>query len=231
MRAGASAAGREDLAQRVIHAAREMDVVLEEEQARLLLAYAENLRKWNRVYNLTALRDPEQILVQHLFDSLSVVGPMRKAVEAAGADVPTIVDVGSGAGLPGVVIAIANPRWNVHCLDAVEKKTAFVRQMSAVLELRGLHAVHGRVEALPPFDADVVVSRAFASLADFAILAGGHVGSGGALLAMKGQAPEEGLVAATPTGAWQIERIESLTVPELAARRCLVWMRHHQGTP
>jgi 16S rRNA (guanine527-N7)-methyltransferase len=214
---------------RVITAAQAVGVALEAAQARALLDYAAQLQKWNRVYNLTALRDPEQILIQHVFDSLSVVAPMRAAVTAAQGKAPTVVDVGSGAGLPGVVIAIANPGWNVHCVDAVEKKTAFVRQVSGALKLGGLRAVHGRVESLPPFAADVVVSRAFASLADFAILAGGHVGPGGWLLAMKGRTPEETFAVSTPAGHWRIERVEPLTVPELAAQRCLVWMRHHQG--
>lgn len=231
MMAGVAERDGENSTRRIINAAHEMGVELAESQAQTLLTYADHLRKWNRVYNLTALRDPEQILVQHLFDSLSVVAPMRKAVAAMGREAPSVVDVGSGAGLPGVVIAITNPDWKVYCVDAVEKKMAFVRQMCAVLGLPGLNAIHDRVEALPRFNADVVVSRAFASLADFAILAGEHVGPGGALIAMKGQAPEEGFVIATSTGNWRIERIESLTVPELAARRCLVWMRHHQGTP
>lgn len=231
MMAGGSSIDQESASQRIISAAQEMGVVLQERQAQALLVFADHLRKWNRVYNLTALRDPERILVQHLFDSLSVVAPMRKAVAAMGREAPSVVDVGSGAGLPGIVIAITNPDWKVYCVDAVEKKMAFVRQMCAVLGLPGLNAIHGRVEALPRFNADMVVSRAFASLADFAILASEHVGPGGALVAMKGQAPEEDFVTATSTGNWRIERIEPLAVPELAARRCLVWMRHHQGTP
>src|SRR5690606_15724272 len=100
-------------------------------------------------------------------------------------------DVGSGAGLPGVVLAIMRPEWQVHCVDAVEKKMAFVRQVSGVLRLRNLQAHHQRVESMPPFQANIVVSRAFASLADFATLAGRHVAAEGHLVAMKGRDPEE----------------------------------------
>src|SRR3546814_4658082 len=97
----------------------------------------------------------------------------------------TVVDVGSGAGLPGVVLAIMQPDWSVYCIDAVEKKMAFVRQMSGVLRLPNLQAVHQRVETLAPYQADIVVSRAFASLIDFASLAGRHVAQNGHLLDRK----------------------------------------------
>jgi len=214
--------------QDVADAARAMGVTLAEGQAETLVAYMEHLQRWNRVYNLTALRDPRQILVQHVLDSLSVVAPMRAALTRPGP--ATIVDVGSGGGLPGVVIAATNPDWRVFCVDAVEKKTAFVRQMRGALGLSGLHAVHGRIESLAPFQADIVVSRAFASLADFASLAGGHVAAGGCLLAMKGRTPEEEIRAGGLEDPWTVERIEPLTVPGLDARRCLVWMRAHQGT-
>src|SRR5690606_25525230 len=119
--------------------------------------------------------DPEQMLVQHLIDSLSVVKPISTILDKNTVSEGTIVDVGSGAGLPGVVLAIMHPNWRVHCIDAVEKKMAFVQQVSSVLRLRNLHAHHQRVESMPSLQADIVVSRAFASLADFATLAGGHV--------------------------------------------------------
>ncbi|TAM88858.1 MAG: 16S rRNA (guanine(527)-N(7))-methyltransferase RsmG [Candidimonas sp.] len=223
--------GREGDAETIIAAALGLGVALTKEQSGGLLTYVAELQKWNCTYNLTALRDHHQILVNHLFDCLSVIAPMRAFLATPAHAAPKIVDVGSGAGLPGVVIALANPGWDVYCVDSVEKKTAFVRQIGAVLGLRGLKAIHGRIEALPPFEADLVVSRAFASLPDFAILAGGHVGAGGCLLAMKGKAPEEPLSVPTPAGAWQIDRVQPLTVPGLAAQRCLVWMRHHRGTP
>src|SRR5690606_18650826 len=126
-------------------------------------------------YNLTALRDPEQMLIQHVFDSLAVLPHVIDILYKNTVENALIVDVGSGAGLPGVIMAIMQPGWSVHCIDAVEKKMAFVRQMSGALHLPNLQAVHQRVETIAPYQADVVVSRAFASLSDFASLAGRHV--------------------------------------------------------
>jgi 16S rRNA (guanine527-N7)-methyltransferase len=217
------------LGARLEEAARAMGLGLQSVQKQSLLDYIALLQRWNRTYNLTAVRDPQQMLVQHVFDSLSVVQPLRAELrEHAAADTARVADIGSGAGLPGVVLAIMNPGWQVHCVDAVEKKMAFVRQAAGSLGLSNLHAVHTRVEALAPLDADVVTSRAFASLADFAILAGGHAAAHGCLLAMKGREPLDEIQALQET-AWEVARIEPVTVPELNAQRCLVWMNRRQG--
>jgi 16S rRNA (guanine527-N7)-methyltransferase len=217
--------------ERLDKAARTMGQVLEAAQLQALLDYMAQMQRWNKTYNLTALRDGEQILVQHLFDSVSVLGPMRAALGARAAADALIVDVGSGAGLPGVVLAIACPHWQVHCIDAVEKKTAFVRQMSGALRLPNLHATHARVEKLESMHADIVVSRAFASLADFATLAGKHAADGASLLAMKGHEPQDEKQALIQNTDWRVARVEPLTVPELNAQRCLVWLTRAQGNP
>lgn len=193
-----------------------------------LQTYIEQLQRWTKTYNLTALRDPEQMLVQHIFDSLSVIPHIEKELYKYTANQPKIVDVGSGAGLPGVVLAVCRPHWQVICIDAVEKKMAFVRQMSGALQTPNLAALHQRVETVAPLQANVVVSRAFASLKDFASLAGVHVGLGGSLLAMKGQQPAAEAQELHDSTPWQVDRIEPLNVPELNAQRCLVWM-HRQG--
>jgi len=208
----------------------QLGICLAPERRTLLLEYLAQLQRWNRTYNLTAIRDPSQMLVQHLFDSLSLVGPLERelAAQATGQGA-TILDVGSGGGLPGAVLAIARPGWTVRCVDAVEKKTAFVRQAAAVLGLPNLSAVHGRIESLPPAECHAVVSRAFASLADFASLAGQHARNDGTLVAMKGREPQEEIAALQQQGIWRVERIEPLTVPELDAQRCLVWLRR-KGT-
>ena len=127
--------------------------------------------------------------------------------------------------LVGVVLAILHDQWQVQCVDAVDKKMAFVRQMSGALNLPNLQASHARVEALPPSGCDIVISRAFASLLDFANLAGPHVGEQGALLAMKGKTPQDEIAALHAQGVWHVQRIETLHVPELDAQRCLVWMQ------
>ena len=197
-------------------------------QIDLLLEYLAQMQRWNRTYNLTAIRDPEQMLAQHLFDSLSVVNPLVRKVDSA--DTAKLYDIGSGGGLPGVVLAIMRPAWQVSCVDAVEKKMAFVRQMSGVLSLPNLSAKHARVEDLMPADCDIVISRAFASLNDFASLAGHHVSNDGTLVAMKGKLPEDEIQVLHQQGAWQVENVQPLQVPQLNAQRCLVWMRRSQGT-
>jgi 16S rRNA (guanine527-N7)-methyltransferase len=220
---------RENFRQRLEAAARLLGLDIEVEQREALLNYLDQLQRWNRTYNLTALRDPEQMLVQHVFDSLAIVAPLIEILDKNTVENITLVDVGSGAGLPGVIMAIMQPSWSVHCVDAVEKKMAFVRQVSGALRLPNLQAMHKRVETLAPYDADVVVSRAFASLVDFAGMAGRHVASSGRLLAMKGREPTEEIDALHRQTDWRVSRIQPLSVPELNAQRCLVWMSH-QGT-
>ncbi|MEI2417049.1 16S rRNA (guanine(527)-N(7))-methyltransferase RsmG [Orrella sp. JC864] len=206
-------------------AAQALDVPLAPAQAQQLLDYLAQMQRWNRTYNLTALRDPEQMLVQHVFDSLSVVAPLERELARQGrAAQACVMDVGSGGGLPGVVIAVCKPGWSVCCVDAVEKKTAFVRQMGGALKLPNLSARHSRIEQLDPAACDVVVSRAFASLQDFSRLAGRHVRPGGWLLAMKGRDPVDETAALEQDGQWAVARSEPLHVPELQAQRCLIWM-------
>lgn len=187
----------------------------------LLLNYLAQMLRWNSTYNLTAIRDPEQMLLHHITDSLSVVPEL--ALRLAGREAH-ILDVGSGGGLPGVVLAICRPEWQVLCVDAVEKKTAFVTHVAGVLRLPNLSARHARVEELEPAQSDVVISRAFASLQDFAALAGRHVKSGGVLAAMKGHPPEDEMQSLKDQGVWHVEGVTTLHVPRLSARRCLVWM-------
>ena len=208
--------------QRLLDAAAALGVELTPEQAGQLLAYLALLERWNRVYNLTAVRNPAQMLSHHIVDSLAAVPALRR--HAAGRPVRAL-DVGSGGGLPGVVLAIALPDWSVVCVDAVAKKASFVRQVAAELPLPNLAAVHARVEALPAAAGrfDVVVSRAFASLADFATLSAQALAEGGVWVAMKA-APSPSELAAVSSGI-EVFHVEPLQVPGLGARRCLVWMR------
>ena len=185
-----------------------------------LVRYLALLRKWNAAYNLTAVRDPEQMRVQHLMDCLAVVEPLRRE---RGTSESRILDVGSGGGLPGVVLAVAEPRWDVSCVDAVGKKAAFVRQVAGELVLPNLHALHARVEALPGPSFDVITSRAFASLADFVRLTRPLLAHHGRWMAMKGHRPADEI--ATLPGDVEVFHVEPLSVPGLAAERCLVWMR------
>lgn len=188
------------------------------DQANRLAHYLELLQRWNATYNLTAVRDPEAMRTQHLADCLAVIGPLQR--HATGG---RLLDVGSGGGLPGVVIATLLPDWDVTCVDAVGKKMAFVRQVAGALPLLNLHAEHSRIEALKAQPFDVVTSRAFASLADFTALTRKHLASGGVWVAMKGRVPE-GEMEALPADV-EVFHVEHLHVPGLDAQRCLVWMR------
>lgn len=197
-----------------------------------LLDYLALIGRWNRVYNLTAVRDPGEMLTQHLLDSVAAVPPMARALgeraETLGPQAAErVLDVGSGAGLPGVVVAILRPAWSVHCVDAVAKKASFIRQVATELRLAGLHAHHSRVEdlAMPPFG--LVTSRAFASLEDFVALTRSHLAPGGVWMAMKGRVPDDEL-AALPDGV-DLLSVEALKVPGLDAQRCLVWLQPGVG--
>jgi 16S rRNA (guanine527-N7)-methyltransferase len=188
-----------------------------------LMAYLALLQKWNRVYNLTAVRDPGEMLTHHLLDSLAAVIPLRR--QAAGRAL-RLLDVGSGGGLPGVVIAITCPELDVSCVDTVGKKAAFIQQAAATLKLPHLHGVHARVETLRADEGagfDVIASRAFASLADFTAWSRAALNPGGVWMAMKGKDPVDE-IAALPADV-AVFHVEPLSVPGLDAERCIVWLK------
>ena len=188
-----------------------------------LLDYLSLIQKWTRVYNLTAVRDPQEMLTHHLLDSLAVIAPMRRQLAALGAgESLRVLDVGAGAGLPGVVLAICCPALIVHCVDTVAKKAAFVQQVAVSLKLPHLRGIHARVESLTePYD--LVCSRAFASLVDFTAWSSTALAPQGVWMAMKGKDPQAEMDA---LGAnVQVFHVEPLRVPGLDADRCLVWMR------
>ena len=196
---------------------------LDAHQVDQLLRYMDLIQKWNKVYNLTSVRDPEDMLTRHLLDSLSVVGPLRSQI---GGRSLRLLDVGSGAGLPGVVIAICCPGITVHCVDTVAKKSAFVQQAAAALQLPNLRGVHARVENLHE-TYDVISSRAFASLADFVNWSVAALAQDGIWMAMKGKQPTREIEALPPTVA--VFHVEPLNVPGLDAERCLIWLRRSAG--
>ena len=196
---------------------------LSDVQLAQLLEFLALLQKWNKVYNLTAVRDPQEMLTHHLLDSLAAVPPLRRHIAQAGlATTPVrLLDVGSGGGLPGVVFAICCPGVDVSCVDTVAKKAAFIQQAAATLRLPNLHGIHARVESLAgPYD--VVSCRAFASLPDFTAWSRGALAPQGVWLAMKGKHPQDEL-AALPADV-QVFHVEPLQVPGLDAERCIVWM-------
>lgn len=286
---------------------------LESSRQQKLLAHLDLISRWNRVYNLTAVRDPAEMLTHHLLDSLAIVGPLARHVAACaeaqglgaaraeqvpddagetGAGVATayplggsselldrstrgmqagvlggvspegstgvgvgasdagasasasahlqppgrapfqVLDVGSGAGLPGVTVAIAltgEPTVHVTCVDAVLKKVGFIRQVAGELGLRNLSALHGRIEDLRCPPANVITCRAFASLADIVRLTAAHLAPGGVWMVMKGQNPADEMKALP--AEIEVFHVEPLKVPFLDAQRCLVWMRPRTQSP
>ena len=197
----------------------ELGLELDDGQISQLLQYQALLDKWGKVYNLTAVRDAAEMLTHHLLDSLAVVAPLRRQTRSAAV---RLLDVGSGAGLPGVVIAICCPEMRVDCLDAVAKKAAFVQQAAGTLRLPNLRGVHGRVEQVrDPYE--VVSSRAFASLVDFVTGSRAALAPSGIWLAMKGKQPDAEIAALPQDVA--VFHVEQVRVPGLDAERCIVWMR------
>ena len=191
---------------------------LGDNQAAQLLAYLELLLKWNKVYNLTALREPDQVLTHHVLDCLAVIRPMTERLPA----LTTVLDVGAGGGLPAVVIALTCPHIQVTAVDTVAKKAAFIQTTAHSLGLSNLKGVHARVENVSgPFD--LVTSRAFASLLDFTTWSRGALAPHGVWMAMKGRTPDDEIVALPASVA--VDHVQALQVPGLDAQRCLVWMR------
>jgi 16S rRNA (guanine527-N7)-methyltransferase len=201
----------------------ELGLALSDAQRDHLLGYLALIQKWNKVYNLTAVRDPQDMLTHHLLDSLTAIAPL---VRHTGGRAAKVLDVGSGGGLPGIVLAICRPELDVSCVDTVGKKAAFIQQVAASLKLPNLRGIHARVETLTgPFD--VVCCRAFAALPDFVNWSRGALAQQGAWMAMKGKHPQaeiDGLPADV-----QVFHVEPLAVPGLDVERCMVWLRPSPG--
>lgn len=197
-----------------------LGLVLPQETVDRLLEFGELLLKWNRVYNLTAIRNPQEVITHHLLDSLAVlpwVGGLGK-----------LADIGSGGGLPGIPLAIVHSGLVVNSVETVNKKASFQQQAKIELGLGNFSVINARVEQvqpdrLPGGAADGVISRAFSSLADFARLAGHLVAEGGALYAMKGVHPADEL--AVLADGWVLSEVHPLTVPGLDAERHLLVIR------
>ena len=184
-----------------------------------LMAYLGLIQKWNKVYNLTAVRDPQEMLTHHLLDSLTAIAPLVRHTQGRPSKV---LDVGSGGGLPGIVLAICRPELDVGCVDAVGKKAAFIQQVAATLKLPHLRGIHARVETITgPFD--VICCRAFASLPDFVSWSRSALAEQGVWMAMKGKHPQteiDGLPADV-----NVFHVEPLAVPGLDVERCMVWLK------
>lgn len=193
------------------HGAETLALGLPEAALGKLEEYLALLERWNRVYNLTAVREPERMVPQHLLDSLAVLPHIEG---------PRVLDVGSGAGLPGIPLAIAHADWQVVLLESNSKKAAFLRQALIELKLRNAEVVEERVEEYAGTAFDVVICRAFSDLPEFLRLAGRLCRPGGVLAAMKGLYPYEEL-AQIPAG-FRLRRVADLAVPGIEGARHLV---------
>jgi 16S rRNA (guanine527-N7)-methyltransferase len=211
-----------ELTELIASGAARLGLALEPEQVSRLVSYLRLIARWNETYNLTSIRDPRAMAPQHIVDCLAAAAALQRRRPAA--DRRYLVDVGSGAGLPGVVVAIALPETDVVCVDSVGKKAAFVTHAAASLGVGNVSALHARVERLRDRRFDVVASRAFASLPDFVAETQHLLAENGEWLAMKGKAPASEIAALRGVDA----ETEPIVVPGLAANRCIVWMRRHE---
>jgi 16S rRNA (guanine527-N7)-methyltransferase len=207
-------------------ASNSLDLDLNLEQRRLLVIYLLELEKWNKTYNLTAIRTVDDMLVQHIIDCLAILPAIDQYQIEQKLDLRTIIDVGSGAGLPGVVIAIVNNDMQVTCIDAVHKKHAFVSHIANKLGLNNLRSVHARIETVSNMKADLIISRAFSSLASFVAQVEHLLSAPGVIAAMKAKQVETEIKEfESMHSAYQVDRLVELKVPQLKAKRFLVWVR------
>ena len=205
--------GRNDITEWLKSGAENMKIFLADEMLEKLVDYIYLLHKWNATYNLTALKNPGDMLTHHVLDSLSVVPFLAES--------KNILDVGSGGGLPGLVLAIAYPQKNVSMIDVIQKKTAFLNQARIELELDNVTIHTGRVEKLKLNEKfDAIISRAFSGLPDFVGLSEHLLDRNGRFYAMKGLIPSDE-ISNLPSG-WEVERVEALNVPSLDAQRHLI---------
>ena len=206
-----------ELAALLAAGAEALGLALSARQVDLFVAYVRLIERWNATYNLTAVREPRAMVVQHVLDCLAVVMPLRRrAIVSAGG---RLLDVGSGAGFPGLVLAATEPALEVVCVDSVGKKTAFITHAAAGLGLKNATALHRRVESMNGPRFDVVASRAFASLADFFGTTRHLLAEHGSWMAMKGKIPNAELTALRDVEF----HVEPVAVPGLEADRCVVW--------
>ena len=204
------------------HGARSFGLHFEEQQYIKLLKYIDDLVKWSRVYNISGLHNTNDITIKHILDCLAIVPSLKKYMRSRELYSLQLLDVGSGAGLPGAVLAIACPEIKVFCIDASAKKASFVQQIAGSLALANLQSQHVRVQDVCG-RYEIITSRAFSSLGNFCASSQHVLAPDGVWLAMKGKFPDEE-IAALPSYA-EVFHVEQLEVPKLDAERCLIWMR------
>lgn len=207
----------DSFAQDLYHHAQALRLTFSEVQVAQLLGYLDNLLLWTKAYNLTAITDPKEAFVKHILDCLAIVADLPFADKSG----MSVLDIGTGAGLPSVIIAIMRPDWQVTALDSNGKKIRFIRQMVGELGLNNVNPVASRIEDFEG-EFDIITSRAFASLEDFVNLAKPYLKADGMLYAMKGKAPTDDDVAVL--SQWQINT-KLIHVPQMSDERCVVYLK------
>lgn len=208
-------------AKQIHAAAATLDIAINDEQVLAILRYLDGLLLWGKAYNLTAITNPDDALIKHIFDCMAIV-PDLPFAEKSGV---RLLDIGTGAGLPSVIIAILRPDWQVSALDSNQKKIRFIRQMAGELGLKNITPVASRIEQHHADYAkayQVITSRAFAALNDFVALAEPCLADDGVLYAMKGKDPQADELAGLD--AWQID-VRQIVVPQLDDSRCVVYLQ------
>lgn len=191
-----------------------------------LIEFLVELEKWNRTYNLTAIRSIDEMLVQHVFDCLAIVPAVDAYERHHQLGFEFIADIGSGAGLPAVVLSVVRPQTRIVSIDAVEKKTSFVQFIANKLDLDNLQSLHKRVEDISDNKFDLVISRAFASLSKFVQLSGSLLDDNGVIAAMKAnQVETEAQELLQNHSDWYVHQVDEIVVPEMQAKRCLAWLQ------
>ncbi|AGF47298.1 glucose inhibited division protein B [Candidatus Kinetoplastibacterium desouzaii TCC079E] len=210
---------RDNIGSLLFESCDKMNVYLSIEQKDMLEKYSSYIKHWNNIYNITSIKNTFDIVTNHIIDSISVLPSLDKLSIKKNIN---ICDVGSGAGLPGIILSIMRPDWNIFCVESIGKKTAFMRQAIGVLNLSNLKIIQSRVESLHGYKFDILISRAFSSLKNFVLLSKHLVDSEGLICAMKGKIPEEEILEFSDIKDLYIDNIEILKVPNLKAQRCLI---------
>ncbi|AFZ83023.1 16S rRNA (guanine(527)-N(7))-methyltransferase RsmG [Candidatus Kinetoplastidibacterium crithidiae] len=199
------------------------NIDLSSTQQYMLKEYVLFLQKWNKHYNLTAISDIKGIITYHLIDSISTLPFLDAFLKFEDVD---ICDVGSGAGLPGVIISIMRPKWNVVCVDSIGKKTVFMNQVGHMLDLSNLSVIKSRIELLNNLSFDLIISRAFSSLKNFTKNTKHLLKANGIFCAMKGKMPKDEIFDLLSTKEFFIDKVEILNNVDLVTNRCLVFVRN-----
>jgi 16S rRNA (guanine527-N7)-methyltransferase len=207
------------IVQRLVQDTARLGVTLTEPDANRLIRLLDELERWNRTYNLTAIRNRDDMLTHHLLDSLSIHPDLRGT---------TVADVGTGAGFPGLPLALVNPERRFTLIDSNGKKIRFVQHAARELGLENVEGLHGRVEAIKGRPFDTVVARAFAALPELVVNVAPLCGPHTRVLAMKGKWPQEE-IDALPAG-WGHQESHELTVPGLDESRCVVVLSRQIGS-